>query len=182
MRTQLHTDDIIKLKNILKKNKDYREQLAGHIREEYKLDSVIYDKITKPYLNVYKKGWEKFYNKKFTNQLICDSVWVNYMKAGEFNPRHQHSQDFSSVLYLEIPKSLKKEASSFVGTSEVPGSIMFDITSYDIPNFIGHYHFLPEVGDMVIFPSNTGHTVFPFQSRGVRISVAANYSLKTDKK
>ena len=37
-------------------------------------------------------------------------AWVNFMVAGEFNPPHIHSAcDFSSVLFIKIPKNLEKE-------------------------------------------------------------------------
>ncbi len=38
------------------------------------------------------------------NQLVMHKpVWVNFMKAGEWNPSHSHSGDISCVTYLQVP-------------------------------------------------------------------------------
>ena len=43
-------------------------------------------------------------------------------------------------------------------------------------SYISHHSFVPEEGDMFIFPATLKHWVFPFKSDCVRISVSGNVS------
>ena len=55
------------------------------------------------------------------------------MKAGDFNPLHTHGGDYSFVLFLDVPKQLKKEQEAFKGTSSKPGALMFEFTQQAKP-------------------------------------------------
>ena len=108
--------------------------------------------------------------------LATTSVWVNYMKAGDYNPTHIHTGcEFSSVLYTSIPKSLKREAKNHIANSSVPGSISFTAFINHSPSHFGSVKYFPEEGDFFIFPFDVNHEVFPFKSKGTRISIAANF-------
>ena len=64
-----------------------------------------YEKIVKPQLETYKIVYGNFYNKQI-HSLKATRAWVNYMKAGDFNPPHVHPGcRFSSVIFLKIPKN-----------------------------------------------------------------------------
>ena len=55
------------------------------------------------------------------------------MKAGDFNPLHTHGGDYSFVLFLDVPKQLKRKK-EFEGTSHKLSSLMFEYTQQARPN------------------------------------------------
>ena len=117
-----------------------------------------------------------YYNQKI-NKIEITNCWVNYMKAGESNPNHVHTEcDLSSVLYLKIPKGLKKENEQYIGTSRGPGVVNFTYGDVRPYNTIEH-SFMPEVGQFFIFPFNLEHSVNSFKSKGERISLATNFQI-----
>ena len=171
------------LKKILKKSNKkvrYNKNLAGHIDEEFVFPTDVLSKYLTPYFEAYTLGASKFYSEKtFKNKYIemTGKASVNYMKAGEFNPPHHHTDDFSFVLYLKIPKALKKEHEKHDGTSTGPGGIEFQLGD-DRPFTNSSSYFFPKEGDIFIFPANLKHFVYPFKSKGDRISISANLRLK----
>jgi len=131
--------------------------------------------VLKPYFQSYckaayeTKGW-------ILPNLKMKSSWVNYMKAGEFNPPHTHKADnesclLSCVLYLNIPEDMSEE--KHISNSAPPGSIEF---MYGQPQDYNtsSMSFAPKVGDFYIFPGWLIHCVYPFKSNGTRISISAN--------
>jgi len=172
----LKPEEINKVKKICikSKNRDARKGLAGVIEEEFYIDFKDYQKIILPYIEGFSHAYKKWYNKEI-KPLKCNSAWVNYMKAGEYNPPHRHMNcQFSSVLYTDLPKDLEKENKKYIGTSGGPGNIIFNYgepRDYNLTTF----DLLPKVGDMFIFPHNLIHYATPFKSKGSRVSVAANF-------
>ena len=86
-----------------------------------------------------------------------------------------HSGDLSFVIYLQVPKELKKEAADRAGehNTSSPGSINFHHglkMAFSITEFVK----FPEVGDLFIFPASLQHWVYPFSSDVERISVSGN--------
>jgi hypothetical protein len=180
--TQLNETDLKNIKKICIKNKikDYRKNLAGHLENEYVIDVEKFDKIIQNYFTEYSIAFDHWYNKKIENFKTI-SAWVNFMKKGEYNPLHMHGGHLSCVLYLDVPLKLKEENQKYVGTVENggPGSINF--THYLGNDFlkISNSTFFPNTGDFFIFPSTLAHSVFPFKSEIERISVSANFEVKT---
>ena len=177
MKVKLSDEEVKKLKKLCSKNKkkDVRNTLAGHLDDEYSIDKHEYQKIVAPYLDAFREGHARFYTLQI-KPLATTSVWVNYMKAGDYNPTHIHTGcEFSSVLYTSIPKSLKKEAKNHIANSSVPGSISFTAFINHSPSHFGSVKYFPEEGDFFIFPFDVNHEVFPFKSKGTRISIAANF-------
>jgi len=178
-KAQINNQQVEEIKKlcIKDKTKDHSRKLAGHIKEEYEIDSNRYHQVMTPYLDTYCEGYEKFYDKKFKGTgLTTKQVWVNFMKAGEYNPPHHHGGcRFSSVVFLDVPPQIKKEADAFHGTSHPPGSIEFVVHIGDVQEYIACYRHFPQKGDALIFPANVTHTVYPFQCKATRVSVAANY-------
>lgn len=179
----VHLDkkDLIKVKKLCKKDKtkDARSILAASISDEFLIDKNKYVKILEPYLNKYAETYQWWY-KRNISQIQIESSWVNYMKNGEYNPPHCHSNcQLSSVLYTQVPKILKKEHSKYVGTIKDggPGSISFmhgESKRFSLNN----YTFFPEEGCLFIFPHDLFHYVTPFKSKCERVSVAANFTIK----
>jgi hypothetical protein len=168
-----------KIKNTykLKQDKKYKKGLTGIIKEEYSLEDVFFYNIIKPYVINYLENAKHFYNKTIDSKIITKGVWVNFMKAGDFNPPHNHDGDLSCVLFIYVPKELKEEYDNYTGPATGPGSLNFqygerkNLLTTDL-------NFFPEETDFFIFPSHLIHWVFPFKSKGERISIAANFLLK----
>jgi hypothetical protein len=181
-RSQLNEEDVLKIKSLCKKdvNKDARKDLAGHIDEEYDINKNSLFEIMIPYLKEYSGAFKNWYISRLGSIEMSDP-WVNFMKPGEFNPPHIHTScDLSMVMYLDIPKELKKENEKYLGTLKNggPGSICF-IYGEDSKYVKSTLPIFPDTGDFFIFPSGLKHFVFPFKSNVERISVSANFKIKT---
>jgi len=158
-----------------KKSNDYRYTLAGHLSEEYTFTDA---KDMVAWLNKYFEAYVVAYNKwrggeHMLSTLTLESLWVNYMKANEFNPPHDHSGDLSFVIYPEMPKVITEENKRYKGTTMGPGGISFFYGQGD-RQYINVVQHLPEPGDMFIFPASLKHWVYPFRSNIERVSVSGN--------
>ena len=159
-----------------KKSSEVDETLAGVIKHQHYISSTHYGKIINPYLGPFHQAYRNWYGKTIT-QANIHSSWVNFMRAGEFNPPHIHTGcDFSSVLFIQLPKALKEEHQKYEGTAGGPGSISFSYGESQ-PYTISNRAFFPEEGDLFIFPATLTHFVAPFLSKGERISMSANFKL-----
>ena len=180
-RTTIVDEDIKYIKSLFNSKsilkKDFRQSLAGYIKEEYQLDAEKLQPVLNKYLEVHRQA-HKNWTERDLHPLKINSCWVNKMKAGEFNPPHKHSNClYSSVIFLDdVPKNIIAERKKYIGTHiGGPGSInfMFDINK--APEFIAEKNHLPKKGDYFIFPATLYHYVFPYKSKWTRVSVAANY-------
>ena len=163
--------------------------LAGHIDKEYKYPIETWQK----WLDEFKKpfwGYTKFLSENFTvksapiepqPKFTLGSMWINFMRPGDFNPLHRHTGDFSFVCYLDVPKAIAHEVSQFEGNHSGPGTIEFifgQVGKGDIA--LTNHWFLPERGDLFIFPACLSHTVAPFKSNVERVSISGNIFLEYD--
>ena len=166
------------LKLCSKKSNKVNEVLAGVIKHEHYISTHKYCKIIDPYLTLFRHAYNHWYNKPLTQNIIVTLSWVNFMRAGEFNPPHIHNNcDFSSVLFVKVPKKLKTENKKYTGTSGGPGAITFTYGEFQkYSNTL--LPFFPEEGDLFIFPATLTHFVAPFMSQGERISISANFKLE----
>ena len=164
---------------LCKKDKKHNanHQLAGHLKNQFNIDSNKYINFITPWIKQYVLEAEQFYNSQIANNIKIKSAWVNFMKPGEFNPPHVHTEcHLSSVLFLKVP-DLVKEKEKYKGTHHGPGTLEF---LYGEERFLNnaHYCFTPEKGDFYIFPANVRHFVSPFKTKEERISVAANFTIE----
>ena len=189
-RTPEHVFNEINLiyKKLVAKNKlpHMRKLLAGKIGKEYSLfwNSRHENRLKRH--NTLSENVHNFFKEKFTHYLNfnkvqdwkfkVDSIWVNEMKAGEYNPIHIHAGDLytglSSVMILKLPKNFGKEWQNpqdpmngqltFMGNS----TGYFSISDYTPSNL--------RPGDFFIFPYDIRHTVYPFQGKYKRITLSAN--------
>ena len=162
-----------------KNNKeDFTGKLAGQIEKETGYTDESRQKIV-PFvantLGVYNQAYEAYTKKKFDKkpEYIMSALWVNYQKANEFNPPHDHDGKLSFVIYLKIPEELKKENESYKGKSCGPGGIQF-LYGEGPREAITYMSYFPEERDMFIFPAWLKHWVSPFHSDCTRISVSGN--------
>ncbi len=162
-----------------KAKQSYNRSLAGHLKDQFlypvNVQNWFYKEIT-PILQAYREGHCKYHGIENLNvELSFDDLWVNYMKAGDFNPMHTHGGDYSFVIFLQIPEKLKQEMKDFEGTSAKPGMLMFEYTQQAKPRWATTGTAItPETGDLYMFPALLQHWVVPFKSKGERISVSGN--------
>lgn len=165
-----------KIFKLCNKKNPANHKLVGHIKDQHDIDKIQYINLIKEPLNLYVQTAKKWYDKDFKNEVTINSAWVNYMKAGEYNPPHVHSNcSLSSVLFLEVPKNLAKERAAYAGNGAGPGKLEF---LYGEMRYLNNINMtvIPQRGDLCIFPANVTHVVAPFKSKGTRISVAANFT------
>ena len=158
-----------------KESESYVSRLAGHLKEEYKIPAARIREQLKHYLEAYCIGYNRWRGDggmKPNASLL--SLWINYMKAGDFNPPHDHSGDLSFVIFPKIPKELIEENKNFTGTLQGPGGISFIWGDTVGHMAISMVHQMPAEKDIFIFPAGLKHWVFPFRSNVTRISVSGN--------
>lgn len=166
-----------------RKNKklDFRHKLAGHIKEEYALDNPVkLAPVLQKYFEAYTIGYNQWRGAgSIQPNFKLTALWINYMKANEFNPPHDHSGDLSFVLYPSVPQDIINECKAFTGTMRGPGGIAW---FYGEGNrqCISAVNQLPESGDLYIFPATLKHWVFPFKSKVERVSVSGNVLFDVD--
>jgi hypothetical protein len=166
-----------------KSKKSYNDSLAGHLKTQ-----LAYSKETQqwfnnemiPTLSAYRKGHCEYHGlENFEVEYDLIDMWINYMKPGDFNPIHAHGGDLSFVLFLDVPKELDEEIFSFEGTSSEPGCLTFQFANQARPQWATtKIHVVPKTGDLYIFPALLEHTVAPFKSDVIRISVSGNFQIK----
>ena len=103
------------------------------------------------------------WNKIGPTQKSINSVWVNEMKANEYNPVHIHQgklyTGLSSVMIMKLPKDTGVEYSAeskpMNGRLQIIGAAngQFSKTDYS-PNM--------KIGDFYVFPYDMRHCVYPF--------------------
>jgi len=170
-----------------KTKQSYNRSLAGHLDNQFlysvQAQNWFYKEIT-PILQAYREGHCKYHGVESLNvELSFDDLWINYMKAGDFNPMHTHGGDYSFVIFLQVPDKLKQEMRDFKGTSAKPGMLMFEYTQQAKPRWATTGTAIaPETGDMYIFPALLQHWVAPFKSKVERISVSGNIRIQNKDK
>ena len=102
-------------------------------------------------------------NKIGENKRSINSIWVNEMKAHEYNPVHIHQgklyTGLSSVMILKLPKETGIEYSApdkpMNGRLRIIGAAngQFSKTDYS-PDM--------RIGDFYVFPYDMRHCVYPF--------------------
>tara|TARA_R100001086_G_scaffold66259_1_gene30801 strand:+ start:372 stop:1043 length:672 start_codon:yes stop_codon:yes gene_type:complete len=168
-------------KKCRRKSHDYRHQLAGHLSEEYSLTNATeIGEWLKKYFEAYVIGYNKWRGGgSMEPRFKLTSLWINYMKANEFNPPHDHACDLSFVLYAHIPAKLIKENEDFKGTLRGPGGVTW-MYGEGGRQYISIVHRMPKTRDLYIFPTSLKHWVFPFRSNVERVSVSGNILLGQD--
>ena len=158
---------------------DYRDKLAGILDHETGYGPESKKRILptlSQYIGVYDQMYQRYVNKPYEKQpeYILSALWINHQKPNDFNPPHDHDGKLSFVIYLSIPEELKKEHAEYKGKSCGPGGIQF-IYGNGPRDCITYMSYLPNEGDMFIFPAWLKHWVAPYRSNCTRISVSGNF-------
>ena len=160
------------------KQYDYQNRLAGIIQKEFRFrDYNVLLPYVDEFLKMYTKIFEQWKGVPFKRppSYLLRAMWINYQRKNEFNPPHDHADDLSFVIYLKVPKEIKKEFKEYKGRSSGPGGISFIYGEGNRQAITYQSHF-PEEGDMFIFPAWLKHFVAPFRADVERISVSGNIS------
>jgi hypothetical protein len=164
-------------------------QLVGHIKEEYYIQSY-----PKNFVNFLGRCASSEGPKKHLDKITCLSedrpmylhtLWVNYMKKHEFNPPHDHSGAMSFIVFVKIPYDLKEEVKQFPMDKNKnqfshTSKLAFLNTLPDGKIFLNCVNVDKSYeGKMFMFPSAQMHEVFPFYtSDDYRITVSGNLRFK----
>ena len=161
-------------------------QLIGKIKDEHSLfyDGQDESKVKRhDNLPMNIKSWflEMFnhyleFNEVKGYKTHLNSIWVNEMKAHEYNPVHIHQGDLftglSSVMILKLPNTYGVEYSA----EQTPQNGRLHILGSSNGQFAKVAYQPPmEIRDFYIFPYDMKHCVYPFNgTNDTRRTLAAN--------
>ena len=168
------------------------KQLVGKIESEHSLyyggqdESKIkkHNRLPLVVKNYFIQSFHHYlqWNKIREYELHLNSIWVNEMKANEYNPVHIHRgmlfTGLSSVMILSLPSTYGKEYSN----EEVPQNGKLQILGSASGQF-AKIDYQPElkIRDFFIFPYDMRHCVYPFNSTNeTRKTLAANCDVNFD--
>mgnify|MGYP001248998256 FL=1 len=142
------------------KEQDFGRQLAGNVKQEFKLDENFKKK--SGWDNLLKKAtskWMEIALKKKISEFNIIDTWVVRQFANEYNPIHFHSGHISGAGFLKLPNDFGKttqegKINQNGSLTLVHGSKQFLSTSM--------YTITPKVGDFYLFPHYLMHMVYPF--------------------
>ena len=159
---------------------DARKNLAGQIDKEF-----YYENYNEWFIPKFTDYIESYIDAaiNYTTSLPkmrphgwhLEKLWINYQKANEYNPPHDHTGDLSFVIYLQVPEEIvmENEETHEEHNNAGPGMINFWI-GLDMPFAINRCSKMPSVGDIFIFPAWLPHYVNAFKADVERISVSGN--------
>jgi len=161
-------------------------QLIGKIKDEH---SLFYDGddeskmkrhnlFPKNILDWFRTAFHHYldFNKIIDYKTHLNSIWINEMKANEYNPVHIHQGNIftglSSVMVLKLPNTYGVEYSA----SETPQNGRLQILGYSSGQFAKVDYQPPmKLRDFYIFPYDMRHCVYPFNgTQDTRRTLAAN--------
>ena len=152
------------------------EQLAGKIPDEFSLffsgpttkimhaHSYVSEDILKWFYSIFDHYLK--WNKTGKYNIDINSIWVNEMKAGDYNPVHIHQgklwTGLSSVMILKLPKDMGPELARpdqpMNGRLQILGSVNGQFVKAD-------YSPQVKIGDFYVFPYDMRHCVYPFTNK-----------------
>ena len=156
--------------------KQHSQYLTGAIEHQFSFDlkkDTWIEEEFKIYINTWITGFRQFSGRiDFNPQFKLDLLWINFQKAGEYNPVHLHAGcHLSFVLYLEVPEEMLKEKHESRGIPPGYTGFMYgEHTDLNITTRI----IRPHVDTLVMFPANLKHHASHFNSKVTRTSVSGN--------
>jgi uncharacterized protein (TIGR02466 family) len=107
--------------------------------------------------------------------------WLNLHKKGDWAQQHSHYNSvISGVWYIS---TTDKSGEFLVHAEQKLFGNLLDFPKRVYNEFnCGQYGFVPENGDLILFPSTLRHSVTPNQSDKDRYSLAFNYMVRGDVK
>ena len=158
-----------------KSEKQYLSKIVKEACLEYLLNAIEENRAHKWYKLASKK------TKPTIDNIHLTQSWVVSQYAGDFNPWHHHTGDFSAVIYLKVPQHMDEEISEELH-DHYPAKGLIEFSFGEALDFRNdNVKFMPKVGRMLIFPSYLKHFVYPFSCEGKRRSMSFNASLMVKK-
>ena len=166
------------------------KQLAGKIGTENSLffggaenDKMHRHNLLPPYVLSWFESIFKHYlnfNKVHPYTLRMNSIWINEMRIGEYNPIHIHQgtifTGLSSVMILSLPKDMGPE----FARPDTPTNGKLQILGNASGQFVkSDFSPMIEERDFYIFPYDMRHGVYPHTNpNAVRRTLAANMDVE----
>ena len=162
---------------VFEEDRDWAHSLAGELEQQvfWPLDKPgaaqlkeVLEASCYHWLEEAQKAWPvKSVWNYWDYSIDVTQLWLNKQVAGDYNPLHGHSQDFSGVLYLNVPDGMIPPDGHIVFTGP---------EGFSERNFMCGFgqDFLPVPGQYFVFPAWQPHSVNPFRCDGERVSVAFN--------
>ena len=152
------------------RNKEHRELLFTTMK------SACVDYLKESIKNNTAYGWKKIAGNAVPtmDNIHMAHSWVVSQYAGEYNPWHHHSGDFSSVIFLKLPPNMHKEIEKDF-KDHYPANGLIEFMFGENLGFRSDILKVKrEVGKLLVFPSWLKHFVYPFKSEGERRSMSFN--------
>jgi hypothetical protein len=162
------------------------KQLVGKIKDEHSLfyngddtsKMIRHNLLPKNVVDWFMQMFHHYleFNHIRQYQTHLNSIWVNEMKAHEYNPVHVHQGNLftglSSVMILKLPNTYGVEYSA----SETPQNGKLQILGASNGQFAKVDYEPPmKLRDFYIFPYDMRHCVYPFNgTNDTRRTLAAN--------
>ena len=124
-------------------------------------------------------GWKKIASDAVptVDNIHLTHSWVVSQYAGDFNPIHFHTGDFSAAIYLKVPDNMVDDLDD-----HAPAKGMIEFAFGNVDNFRSDsVKFQPEVGKFLVFPAWLKHLVYPFTCEGERRMMSFNAKIVFDK-
>ena len=152
------------------------KQLAGKIPDEVSLfyagptnkkmhaHSYVSEDILKWFYSIFDHYLK--WNKTQEYRMDINSIWINEMKAGDYNPVHIHQgkifTGLSSVMVLKLPKDMGPE----LARPDQPMNGQLQMMGNVTGQFV-HADYSPKmkIGDFYVFPYDVRHVVYPFTNK-----------------
>jgi len=137
---------------------------AGPYTEKMHQHNFVSEDILKWFYSIFDHYLK--WNKTQEYNMNINSIWVNEMKAGDYNPVHIHQgkifTGLSSVMILKLPKDMGPELARpdqpMNGQLQILGSVAGQFATSDYsPNM--------KIGDFYVFPYDVRHCVYPMSNK-----------------
>ena len=171
------------------------KELAGNIHKSLKIydkDNWFFSSVLLPLVakDFYGK-WENYYKYRIAKEeslpeFQLTKLWVNFQKAGEFNPFHNHTGLYSFVIFMKIPTDWKQQHSlPIASNSNSPSTSDFQFIFVKEGVYPKPSHNIrlgsKDEGRMLFFPAKQHHQVYPFYGTDEeRITISGNIAIKED--
>jgi hypothetical protein len=137
---------------------------SGPTNKKMHTHSYVSEDILKWFYSVFDHYLK--WNRVQEYKMDINSIWVNEMKAGDYNPVHIHQgrlfTGLSSVMILKLPKDMGPE----IARPDQPMNGQLQFLGSASGQFVtADYSPKVKIGDFYVFPYDIRHVVYPFTNK-----------------